>query len=118
NNNDETIKQPEMVQFKYMVTSTAGEINTKTLDRIGVHINDHPRAADHYYNLSKDEVEAIRNLGNDIQVSYVTPSHMDDALYPHRDDLFPDWTTDQYGPLHIPAKGVSVELTPLILVTY
>lgn len=114
----EAIEQPEMVQFTYRVTSTAGEINTNTLDRIGVHINDHPRAADHYYNLSKDEVEAIRNLGNDIQVTYVSPSHMDDALYPHRDDLFPDWTTDQYGPVHIPAKGESVELTPQNLAMY
>src|SRR5690606_16604723 len=47
--NGEAIDQPEMVQFTYRVTSTAGEINTNTLDRIGVHINDHPRAADHYY---------------------------------------------------------------------
>lgn len=116
--NGEAIPQPEKVQFTYRVTSSVGEINVQTLDKIGVHIGDHPRAADHYYNLSYDEVEAIQNLGNDIEVAYVEPTHMAGALYPHNEELFPDWTTDDYGPIHIPAKGEVIDLTPENIAMY
>ncbi len=110
--NNEAIQHPEKVQFTYRVTSSMGDINVQTLDKLGVHINDHPRAGDHYYNLSFDQVEAIQNLGSDIQVSYVKPSHIPGALYPHNEDLFPGWTTDDYGPIHIPSRGETIDLTP------
>lgn len=116
--NGTTIEHPEKTQFTYRVTSNVGEINVNTLDKIGVDINDHPRAADNYYNLSQDEVEAIRNLGSDIEVTYIPPSHVDNALFPHNEELFPGWTVDDYGPIHIPAKGETIELTPENLSMY
>lgn len=116
--NGEAIVNPEKAQFTYRVTSSVGEININTLDKLGVDVKDHPRGADHFYNLSKDEVEAIKNLGNDIEVTYVPPTHMDDYMFPHNEELFPGWTFDEFGPIHIPAKGETVELTPENLAMY
>ena len=116
--NGQAIEQPEKVQFTYHVTSSVGEVNVNTLDKIGVHVSDHPRAAEHYYNLSRDEVEAIQNLGSDIQVEYVKPEHYDNVLFPHNEELFPGWTVDNYGPIHIPASGETVQLTPENLSMY
>lgn len=116
--NGQAIENPEKAQFTYRVTSSMGAINVNTLDKIGVDINDHPRAAEHYYNLSKDEVEAIENLGNDIEVTYVPPSRIGDALFPHDKELCADWSVDDYGPIHIPAKNETVELTPANIAMY
>lgn len=116
--NGEPLEKPEMVQFTYRVTSSVGQVNVNTLDNIGVHVTDHPQAAEHFYNLSKDEVTAIENLGSDIQVTYITPTHIDGALFPHDETLFPGWTTDEYGPIHIPAKGETIDLTPENLAVY
>lgn len=106
------IKNPEETQFTYRVTSSMGSINVNTLDKIGVDINDHPRASEHFYNLSKDAVEAITNLGNDIEVTYVPPSQIGTALFPHDEDICSDWTVDDYGPIHIPEKGETLALDP------
>lgn len=110
--NGEAIPQPEKAQFTYRVSSSKGPINEKTLDKIGVSVNDHPQADQGYYNLSEDEVAAIKKLGSDIEVDYIAPQHMDNYLYPHDEDLFPGWTFDNFGPVHIPAKGETIELTP------
>lgn len=115
---DEEIEVPEMAQFTYKITSSQGAVNTKTLDKLGVDIYDHQMAGSGYYNLSKDEVEAIENLGNDIKVEYVKPEHMPNYLYPHNETLFPNWTFDNFGPIYIPKKGQTIELTPKNLAMY
>lgn len=116
--NSEALENPEKAQFTYRVTSTKGEVNLQTLDKIGVDVTDHPQASSGYFNLSKDEVEAIKNLGSDIQVTYIEPQHMDNYMYPHNEELFPGWTFDDFGPIHIPAKGKTIELNPENLAMY
>lgn len=108
----QALEPPRETRFTHRVTSNAGSINEKSLDRIGVDIRDHPQFEQGYYNLSKEEVEAIKNLGSDIEVEYIKPQHMDNYMYPHDESLFPDWTFDDYGPVHIPAKGETIDLSP------
>nr|WP_262912719.1 signal peptidase I [Membranihabitans marinus] len=115
---EQAIDLPEMAQFTYKITSTQGPINTNTLDKIGVDIHDNQQANEGYYNLSANEVEAIKQMGNDITVEYIEPSHMDNYLYPHDEEHFPNWTFDNFGPIHIPAKGETIELSPENLSMY
>jgi signal peptidase I len=39
-------------------------------------------------------------------------------LFPHDPDNFPDWTKDNYGPLLIPAKGMTVDIGPKNIALY
>ncbi|WP_236978312.1 signal peptidase I [Membranihabitans maritimus] len=112
------IENPEMTQFAYKISSSQGPVNTNTLDRIGVDINDHAQANQGYYNLSQNEVEEIKTLGNDITVEYIKPSHHENYLYPHDEQHYPGWTFDDFGPIHIPQAGETIELTPQNLAVY
>src|SRR5690625_7840272 len=68
---------PRETRFTHRVTSNAGSVNEKSLDRIGVDIRDHPQFDQGYYNLSNDEVEAIQNLGSGLEVHCIKPHDMD-----------------------------------------
>lgn len=39
-------------------------------------------------------------------------------LFPHDQKLFPNWTVDDYGPVFVPKKGQTVDLTPKNMAMY
>jgi signal peptidase I len=53
-----------------------------------------------------DKLAARKDLVSSIEPFEIEPSH---DLYPQ--NLYTDWTVDDYGPIWIPAKGSTVKLT-------
>ena len=49
-------------------------------------------------------------------VPYIHPADSSETLFPHVGNL--GWSVDNYGPIHIPAKGETVKLTPANLPFY
>ncbi|MCD6564881.1 MAG: S26 family signal peptidase [Bacteroidales bacterium] len=109
----------EHQQFNYQV-NTSSRINPKAFDRLDIATADrHSFYANLYIlPLTKDKVsklEKFKNV-NSIQEILREPGEYADYIFPH-DPVYP-WNEDNFGPLTIPAKGVTVKLTPETLPLY
>ncbi len=113
------------IQMSYRVTTNGTRINARTLEKMGLNMDElwfdpalpgYPAMA-----LTSDMVEKIRSIAC---VAEVTPNI--DVYPPDAPDspqmLFPftetGWTRDNYGPLLVPFKGLTIDLTPENLALY
>lgn len=103
----------EGVQYSYIV-QTSSPFSQYALDNLGV--TEFSGNGSAYYMFLTDEAAAkIEALGNVISVRrYVYPPNTD--VFPQWDT--PRWSQDNYGPIRVPAKGASVELTEETLPLY
>ena len=101
------------IQYDYVVSTNGTAINPKSLDKL--HISESDRgvfSSERYlFPLTDDAAEKLRAFGN---VNTVTKTLEDTEkwepnIFPS-DSRFP-WNVDNYGPIKIPAKGATVELT-------
>ncbi len=122
--NGQAVQNPTHMQFAYYINSPSGNIRAQSLDDMGVNLdepipvlmpNGERRA---YYNLDKAQVEKIKSFGKDITVERFIPSTRPGALFPNDPMQYRDWTVDNFGPIYIPKKGTSAELTPASLPFY
>lgn len=107
-------QEPQHVQFAYQVSSTNTRINFKRLDEAGVNLAYcHPDMGLYY--LTNDQVKLVKSLGPDIKVEPwpMTPR----PLFPHF-DVAKGWSVDNYGPIVIPSKGMTIQLTDENIKTY
>lgn len=103
-------KEPDNVQYNYIV-DTAQDIPEELAHSLGISDDDLGRPTQGRYILpltkaAKEALESHKEIVSNIQ------------LYPQTDDtnLFPlngnkHWTCDNYGPIWIPAKGQTIDLT-------
>lgn len=105
------------IQYSYTVLTDGSAINPKTLEQIGVNI------AETWYNatipgypsmfLTAEGLEKVKNLRNvvsvtpNLQTGYAEGSQEMLMIFPFTNT---GWTRDEYGPLWIPKKGVTVSL--------
>ena len=105
---------PEDIQFFYKVFATGKNIPYEFLrDDLGLSNEDlqgyEPGARLFGLPLTKAAREKLlsrKDLVSAIEPIEIEPSH---DLYPQ--NLYTDWTVDNYGPIWIPAKGETIELT-------
>lgn len=117
--NGEPEKQYPGLQMTYRVVTTGSAINSRILEQAGV------QPADAWFDASIPGYSAIPMTAEAAEaiskVANVTECRMNIDTYPA---AFPEgplmifpfdssclWTRDNYGPLYIPAKGATVELT-------
>ena len=123
--NGQPQKEYPGMQMTYSVVTEGGRLNPKVLDRLGLNVTElwydpslpgYPQMA-----LTKEQLDSINSLAG---VRSVTPEI--DVYPPDWPDapeiLFPftqtGWTRDNYGPIWIPAKGATIELTEENLALY
>ena len=112
------IQNPKYMQFLYQVSSTTTQLNPRKLDEWGINLND-ANAQAGYFNLNQDQVEKLRSLGPDIKVEVVSRQpHHPNYLFPNDARLTEGWTVDNYGPIYIPKKGVTVSINPVSIAPY
>ena len=116
--NGEPQKDYKGIQNTYRV-ETDGPINIKIIESLGLNSSElwYSQAMPGYPEmpLTEERLEKVKALPNVISVTpnidVYPPDFPDSPLL-----LFPftgtGWTRDNYGPLWIPAKGATVELTP------
>lgn len=113
--NDE--KQPhfEDMEYDYYVKTDGSKINPVLMRRMGINENDAryiPSNSAYRMPLTKENVEKIRNFSNVVSVERYVSSNtgaMKYEIFPH-DPSF-GWSLDNFGPLYIPEKGKTIELT-------
>ncbi len=94
------------VQYSYIV-QTSAPFSQYALDNLG--ITEYSGNGSAYYMFLTDDTAAkVKELNNVISLRrYVYPPNTD--VYPQWDT--PRWSQDNYGPIWVPAKGATVELT-------
>jgi len=102
------------VQHNYIVRTNGTSINPKALDRLHIAEDDRTVFSSERYvfPLTDENVEKLKNFSNVTSVEKIVEEAGDwePAVFPG-DENFP-WNVDNFGPLTIPAKGETVQLTP------
>ena len=119
--NGKPIETPTEAQYTYAVLFNPIVVPERVLDQMGVSYEDIERAHQQmylnnteYYILPLSPAVAAKMANKyevlDIQ-PFIHPADSIDgaALFPHVDSLY--WSVDNYGPVHIPAKGETLQLT-------
>ena len=114
------------LQLTYTVKTTGQKINAKTIEKLGFNLGElrYEPALPGYPDmpLTADRLEQIKAISSVVSVTpnldVYPPDYPDSSA-----DLFPfsgtyPWTRDYYGPIWIPKKGATVELTPENLPLY
>ena len=104
------------LQFNYTVQTNGTKINDIKLENLGI------AKADVHYNpaastytelpLTPKMVPELEQLPNVISVTQNTypPNSLEKGTFPHADQY--KWNRDNYGPIWIPQRGATVDLTP------
>lgn len=115
---------PPFHEFKYNVTTTA-QLDPDQLKEIGIQFNSEDRnknqvnpQANGTYEISmtdgeKDKLSKLPFVKSIVPV----PDQLDPQLYPYF-GIGPQWGIDNYGPVWVPKKGATIQLTPDNLIRY
>ncbi|MDD6927703.1 MAG: S26 family signal peptidase, partial [Bacteroidales bacterium] len=130
--------RPEQMQLNYWVCTHGGRFSPEELKHLGISLDDQHVVSTS--RLTTADLEAMGLAGvdpSDLQALYLLPltetmrqqlasdsrvakivvsQDPNTNLYPVGYDL--GWTRDNYGPLQIPRKGLTIELTPEALALY
>lgn len=104
------------VQLSYRVVTTGRELNPKVVDQLGLNLGElrfssslpgYPELP-----LTAEMLEKVKELKNVVSVEPVLQTEASDWR-----EIFPfsplySWSRDSFGPLWIPRKGATVEITP------
>ncbi len=101
------------MQMDYIVRTNGTSINPKALDRL--HIAEADRNtysnAEYMFPLTEENAAKLKEFSNVTEVDEILeePGKWDHNIFPS-DERFP-WNVDNYGPINIPKKGQTIELT-------
>ncbi|MDY0198101.1 MAG: signal peptidase I [Tenuifilaceae bacterium] len=113
--NGEKQELVEELQYTYIIRTNGTPINSKLLDNLNI------AKADRFFNpaggiyempLTTDAYDKIRQLNNIhsvLKYENTNSAMMTNAIFPHSTKFA--WTEDNFGPLWIPKKGETIELT-------
>ena len=111
-------KNPTEMQFLYEVKLPTGlTLSRQKLDEWGVNGEDFTRNPNAFF-LNNREVEKIKSIDPNIKVTFYPQEIEPRKLFPNDPKHFNQWSVDNYGPIWIPKKGVTVTLTPENIALY
>lgn len=122
--NGTPLPNPPEMEFSYLVTSK-DEINERNLDRLGIDPEDYsflgrPEEGKAVYQmfLTAQMAEEISKLTYIISVGedYRMGGGADPRIFPH--SKYSQWNADNYGPLTIPKKGMTISINDSTLAFY
>lgn len=112
-------KEPDYpgLQLSYRVVTNGQRINSKLIDKIGINLSElyYDASLPGYPSmfLSSDELPQVKSLPNVVSIE----ANIETDAAACSKEIFPftetsGWTRDFFGPLWIPKKGETVEITP------
>lgn len=113
--NGKEAQNPSHLQFLYQVSSTTTNISRKKLLEWDVNVyDDYSRSG--YFFLDKDQLAKIKSLGPDVVAQPF--NYPDNKVFPHDPEYFPKWSYDNFGPIWIPKKNTTVQLSRANIALY
>lgn len=117
--NGKSVKNPKRIQYSYLVSNPTGlQISAKKRKELNVNEED-IQQYDTYnsvYRLNQEQCRKIRKMGYEVQVLEDKPGAYDPSIFPHSPEY--NWNKDNFGPLTVPAKGMTVQLNTKNIVLY
>lgn len=112
--NDKAAQNPKNMQFSYKVE---GSISHKNRQKIDINEEDRQEIMPNLavYQLNKTQKNKIEKMGKTV-TPLVEKSEYNAAIFPH-DPRYP-WNKDNFGPIVIPKKGVTVAINDSTIVLY
>jgi signal peptidase I len=111
--NGQPQKKFEGIQYTYLVRTNGTAINPRALDRLNIALDDRNVFSSERYMfpLTSENAEALKGFANVVEVEKLEeePGEWDPMVFPHN-KRYP-WNVDNFGPLTVPAKGQTVQLT-------
>lgn len=108
-------ENPEHMQFQYKVKLPSG-INTSKLKEWGLD-SKYDRWQLGYF-MDNKQAEQLKSLGQGVVVEHKVNQPEPGRLFPQDAKRYPGWTVDNYGPIWIPKKGETIQLTPANMSMY
>lgn len=107
---------------RYYNVQASGAIDEDQLQQTGVHtdpsLNEYLPSGNGAYmiNMTAEEKQKVSTLKNVVRITeFIAPVSND--LYPYYDTSV-HWSIDNFGPLWVPKKGATIELTPDNIIRY
>jgi signal peptidase I len=101
------------IQYNYLVQTNGTSINPRALDRLRIAEDDRTAFSSERYlfPLTVNAADQLKEFANVTSVEKLMeePGEWDPHIFPHDEDY--PWNVDNFGPLTIPAKGETVNLT-------
>ncbi len=117
--NGQPVTNPKRIQYSYMVYHPTGmQLSLKKRKELNINEEDVQRV-DQYtavYRLNADQVAKITKMGYTVQVLEDKAGEYDPSIFPHSPEYA--WNKDHFGPLVIPAKGMTVAIDAKNIVLY
>ncbi|PIF02110.1 MAG: S26 family signal peptidase [Draconibacterium sp.] len=107
------------IQMKYLIKTNGTAINPKALDRLNISLADRAVSGRQYVlPLTTENVEKIKQFSNVVSVTEIIeePGKWDRLIFPSSENY--PWNVDNFGPITIPQKGATVQLTTKNLPLY
>lgn len=121
--NGKKIQNFEHQQYNYFIETTDGrDINPRRLNEMGVSLNDIEGGTLGNGRMELPlTAELARRLSQMPNIKKVSPiikpqDRRVSYIFPHHPDF--NWNEDNFGPLYIPKKGATIELTPKNIILY
>ena len=100
-------------QYVYFIRTNGTTINPAVFEEMGIAMADISYdAAERTYilPLTEENLNRVRNMRNVVEIAKYEAEGTDPNVFPHDPNQYA-WNADNYGPLWIPAKGATVQLT-------
>jgi signal peptidase I len=105
-------------QTSYLVTTDGQQLNPQIFDDLHIEVLNQPTINTYEMIIPADNVATLKSYSN---IKNVTPAILPTGQY--EPDVFPfnprfKWNMDNYGPLQIPKRGMTIKLNDSTLVLY
>ncbi|MFT4685223.1 MAG: signal peptidase I [Neolewinella sp.] len=110
--NGEPVADPENIQFSYIVSPAPAEISDKWSDW-GISAEDYyqDREGNMTFFLNDDQIEKMKVENPSISITHTDKTSEGGVrMYPHDTRYYGNWSVDNYGPITLPAKGMTIKL--------
>ena len=117
--NGKAVTNPKRIQYSYLVSNPAGlQLSVKQRKALNINEEDVQRY-DQYnsiYRLNAEQCGKIRKMGFIVQVLEDKADEYDPSIFPHSPEY--NWNKDNFGPIVVPEKGMTVQLNTKNIVLY
>lgn len=117
--NGKPANNPNRLQYSYYVTHPTGmQLSLKKRKELDINEEDAQKvdAYAYVFRLNAAQKSKIEKMGYTVQVIEDKPGVFDPSIFPHSPNY--QWNKDNFGPLVVPAKGMTVALDTQNIVLY
>jgi len=117
--NGEKVVNPDRIQFACLISHPTGlQLSKKERKNLNINEEDMQQVDVNHYlvMLNEDQRNSIKKKGFDVQILEEEEGVYSPDIFPHDSNY--KWNKDFFGPLTIPQKGVTVQISPENIALY